>query len=140
MQKITFDTGLKTYQINENGVLRFNPSDPNVYKRFKDMGEKIETMKAEYNERTKDLTDGSVAVDILAEYDQQMKSLLAFVFGEWNDFDTIFEGANVMAIAKNGELIITNFLDALRPIVEAGVKEYAKMEAKKAAAEAKASK
>lgn len=140
MEKITFDTGVKTYQINENGVLRFNPSDPNVYKRFKDMGEKIETMKAEYNERTKDLTDGSVAVDILAEYDKQMKSLLSFVFGEWNDFGTIFEGANVMAIAKNGELIITNFLDALRPIVEAGVKEYAKMEAKKAVAEAKTSK
>lgn len=42
MQKITFDTGIKTYQINDSGVLRFNPSDPNLYKRFKDLRVEIE--------------------------------------------------------------------------------------------------
>ena len=59
------------------------------------------------------------------------------MFGEENDFDSILSGANVMAVASNGELVITNFLDAMRPIVEDGVKTYAKMEAQKAVQEAR---
>ena len=140
MEKITFDTGVKTYQINESGMLRFNPSDPNVYKRFKDIGVKIETLQAEYNERSKNMTDGGEAIDLLAEYDHRMKSELSLAFGPDNDFDQIFDGANIMAIAGNGELIITNFLAAITPIVEAGVKTYAKMEAQKAVQEAKRAK
>ena len=61
-----------------------------------------------------------------------MKKSLSHVFGEENDFDSILGGANVMAVASNGELVITNFLDAMLPIVEEGVKTYAKMEAQKA--------
>ena len=45
MQKITFDTGIKTYQINDSGVLRFNPSDPNLYKRCKDLRVEIERIQ-----------------------------------------------------------------------------------------------
>ena len=30
MKEIKFDTGIKTYQINDSGVLKFNPSDPNL--------------------------------------------------------------------------------------------------------------
>lgn len=59
------------------------------------------------------------------------------MFGEENDFDSILSGANVMAVASNGELVITNFLDAMVPVVEDGVKTYAKMEAQKAVQEAK---
>lgn len=140
MEKITFDTGVKTYQINENGTLRFNPSDPNLYKRFKDLGVKIEKLQAEYNDRSKGMTDGGDAIDLLAEYDQRMKAELSLAFGQDNDFDQIFDGANIMAIAGNGELIITNFLSAITPIVEAGVKTYAKMEAQKAVQEAKRAK
>lgn len=140
MEKIKFDTGVKTYQINESGTLRFNPSDPNVYKRFKDLGGKIEKLQAEYNERSKVITDGGEAIDLLAEYDHRMKEELSLAFGQDNDFDQIFDGANIMAIAGNGELIITNFLTAITPIVETGVKIYAKMEAQKAVQEAKRAK
>lgn len=59
------------------------------------------------------------------------------MFGEENDFDSILSGANVMAVASNGELVITNFLDAMVPVVEDGVKTYAKMEAQKAVQEAR---
>ena len=31
MEKLSFDTGIREYDVNGNGVLRFNPSDPNVY-------------------------------------------------------------------------------------------------------------
>lgn len=131
--KITLDTGIKTYHINESGILRFNPSDPNVYKRFRDLSVKIEEMRAEYEKRMERSKDSVEAIDLLADCDHQMKAALTFVFGEWNDFDSIFEGTNIMAVAGNGEMVITNFLDAMRPIIEEGVKVYAKMEAQKAA-------
>lgn len=137
MQKITFDTGIKTYQINDNGILRFNPSDPNLYKRFKDLRVEIEQIQKDYSERSKTTESGEDAIDLLAEYDAHVKKSLSHVFGEENDFDSILGGANVMAVASNGELVITNFLDAMLPIVEEGVKTYAKMEAQKAVQEAK---
>ena len=130
MEIITFDTGIKTYQINDSGVLKFNPSDPNLYKRFKDLRVEIEQIQKDYNERSK--TTEEDAIDLLAEYDARVKKSLSHVFGEENDFDSILGGANVMAVASNGELVITNFLDAMLPIVEEGVKTYAKMEAQKA--------
>lgn len=137
MQKITFDTGIKTYQINDSGVLKFNPSDPNLYKRFKDLRVEIEQIQKDYSERSKTTESGDDAIDLLAEYDARVKKSLSHVFGEENDFDSILGGANVMAVASNGELVITNFLDAMLPIVEEGVKTYAKMEAQKAVQEAK---
>lgn len=134
--KIIFDTGLRTYQINEKGVLRFNPSDPNVYKRFKDILIQLEDFKKEYKAQTENINGGSEAIDLLADYDQRMKKTLAHAFGKENDFDSIFEGANIMAITKNGEMVITNFLEAIRPVIEDGIKSYAKIEAQKAIQEA----
>ncbi len=132
MKEIKFDTGIKTYQINDSGVLKFNPSDPNLYKRFKDLRVEIEQIQKDYSERSKTTESGEDAIDLLAEYDARVKKSLSHVFGEENDFDSILGGANVMAVASNGELVITNFLDAMLPIVEEGVKTYAKMEAQKA--------
>ena len=31
---LSIDAGIQEFQINNGGVLRFNPSDPNVYNRF----------------------------------------------------------------------------------------------------------
>ena len=40
MEKIQFDSGVQEFMLG-NGVLRFNPSDPNLYGRFLEAGEKI---------------------------------------------------------------------------------------------------
>ena len=137
MKEIKFDTGIKTYRINGSGVLRFNPSDPNLYKRFKDLRVEIEQIQKDYHERLKTAETGEDAIDLLAEYDARVKKSLSHVFGGENDFDSILSGANVMAVASNGKLVITNFLDAMIPIVDEGVKTYAKMEAQKAVQEAR---
>lgn len=34
MKQLIIDTGIQEFEINGSGVLRFNPSDPNVYNRF----------------------------------------------------------------------------------------------------------
>lgn len=135
--KITFDSGVRQYEINGRAVLRFNPSDPALYKRFKEMADYLSSLEKEVAEKSETATNGMDMVDLLAEYDGKVKEKLRYVFGLENDFDEIFDGGNVMALASNGEMIITNFLDGIRPIIESGIKEYAKLEAKKAAAKHK---
>ena len=126
-KKLTFDTGIKEFEINGNEMLRFNPSDPNVYSRFKEFESEILKMYDEV--RNVEIKTGSDAVDYMKSYDQKVKAKLSYVFGESNDFEKIL-GVNVMAVAGNGELIITNFLNAISPIISDGVKEYAKLKAK----------
>ena len=45
MEQLFIDSGIKEYQINGKGVLRFNPSDPNVYARFLELVPKIESIE-----------------------------------------------------------------------------------------------
>jgi len=52
------------------------------------------------------------------DIDQRVKQELAKVFGEDNDFDAIFQGANVMAFDADGNRIISNFFNAITPIIQ----------------------
>lgn len=129
--KITFDTGIKNFEINGNAILKFNPSDPNLYARFKKMTNEITLIESEFNAQREKIDDAGETIDLLESYDSKIKQLLNFVFGDFNSFDSIFEGVNVMAISSNGEMIISNFLNAIYPIIEDGARKYAKLEAKK---------
>jgi len=130
MEKLIFDTGLKSFTVNDGGVLRFNPSDPNVYARFveaaakiqaveDDMVKKAQSIKAEGEEA------GEAALKLMKEADQEMKKILGWVFGEINDFEKIFAGVNLMAVGENGERVITNFISALLPIMQSGAQKCA---------------
>lgn len=45
MEKISFDSGIKSYKINGSGVLRFNPCDPNVYARFLEAADRMQNIE-----------------------------------------------------------------------------------------------
>lgn len=144
MEKLIFDTGVKEYQINDNGVLRFNPSDPNVYARFLAAMGKIEAVenalvnKAQEIESIEDQSESGAAVlQLMAEADREIKIILSEVFGQANNFDEILGGVNLLAVTANGERVITNFLEALQPIMVAGAESCAKQQADAAVAEAK---
>lgn len=144
MEKLIFDSGVKEYQINDNGVLRFNPSDPNVYARFLDAMDKIQTVendlvaKAKEIEKLEDQEQSGVAVlRLMAEADREVKKILTEVFGADNNFDEVLGGVNLLAVATNGERVITNFLAVLQPIMVAGAENCAKQQADAAVAEAK---
>lgn len=128
-EKLTFDTGIREFEVNGNGLLRFNPSDPNVYKRFKELYRDIQNMEAEIGEKSGAAADGMEVVELLAQYDGQVKEKLSYVFGEGNDFDALLGGVNLMAVTKSGNMVIVNLLNALRPIIEQGVRAYAKAQA-----------
>ena len=125
--KITFDTGVKEYEINNNGILRFNPSDPNVYARFFDAAEQIRKIEEELTEKAEALkgteNEGEAAIRLMQEADKQVKGLLEQVFGPGNDFDKFMGGVNILAVAGNGERVVTNLLHALAPVIEEEAKK-----------------
>lgn len=62
MVKLNIDTGVEEFEINGGeaaggGILRFNPSDPNVYNRFFEARDRLIEMDQEISERQKALRD-----------------------------------------------------------------------------------
>ena len=121
MEKIIFDSGMKQYKINGGGVLQFNPSDPNVYARFLEALEKLKDMEKELAQPTQ----GIDAVKLLQQADQKMKQLLSWVFGPQNDFEKLLGGVSLLALAGNGQRVVTNLFVALEPVLEQGAKACA---------------
>ena len=130
MQKLNFDLGLKEYEIG-GGVLRFNPGDPNIYARFAEVGKQLTAVENKLVAKAEALgneASGKTILALMAEADKEAKAILSWIFGDHNDFDAIFCGTNVMGVGKNGERIITNFISAVQPILEAGAKKCARQQ------------
>lgn len=128
MENIQFDSGVRSFQIQDGGVLRFNPSDPNVYGRFLEAADKIQALENELVQQAKDTradADGGAMVRLMVTADRKIKEVLGWVFGAGNDFDRILGGVNLLAVAENGQQVITNLLSALEPILVAGAQLYA---------------
>lgn len=140
MEQLTIDTGLREYAVNGGpehggGVLRFNPSDPNVYSRFCTLQNQLQELEQQVQAQSPTGTD---AIQLLAQADQRAKGLLAEVFGPGNDFDAMLGGTNLLAVAGNGERVITNLFAALQPILEAGARQCADAKATLAVQQAQA--
>lgn len=133
MEKIQFDSGMKEYRINGGGVLRFNPSDPNVYARFMEAVEKLKDMEKDLQQEAQ----GAQAVKLLRQTDDRMKQLLGWVFGEQNDFDKLLGGVSLLAVAGNGQRVVTNLFAALEPVLEEGARACAAQQVDTAVAKAK---
>ena len=131
MEKLTFDTGLRSYRINGGGVLKFNPADPNLYQRFLEAVEKIKAME----DSLLSAGEGS-ALEKMCRADKETKRLLGWVF-EGNDFDDLLGGVNLLAVATNGERVITNLLQALLPVLTEGAQLCAGQQVDAALKEAK---
>lgn len=145
MEKLIFDSGIREFQINDNGVLRFNPADPNVYARLMEAGENIKAVESKLLSKAKELipddteeANGAAVVQLMAEADKEIKEILVYIFGAENNFDEIFAGVNLMAVGDNGERVLTNFLNALTPIVQKGAEKCSKQQIGSATAKAKA--
>lgn len=143
MKNINFDSGIQEYNINGIGVLRFNPSDINVYQRFMDSVGKVEDLEKNMVSAIEAL-DGQdkescakEAIRLMAEADKDIKNILAEVFGKENDFNQILGGVNLLAVCTNGERAITNLFYALMPIFQEGIESYASQATKNAAANAR---
>ena len=144
MQTLTIDTGMKEYLINNHAVLRFNPSDPNLYHRFFAAAPKLDALDAELTEQLKTLPEADDTaraergLALLTDYDHRIKALLTEIFGGENDFDKVLEGVNLAGTGANGKRVVQNLLDALTPILQDGAAQHLQTAAANARAEADA--
>lgn len=130
MEILNLDLGIREYRLTEKGVLRFNPTDPNLYDRFLNAEEAIRKVEQESAEQANAAGNdaeiaGEVAIRIMAAADRKMKDILNGVYGHGNDFHAILEDVNLLAVGSNGNRIISNIMDVLTPIMEAGAKSFA---------------
>ena len=123
MKKIKLDTGITAVALG-SGTLRFHPADPNLYVRFQEAVEKLRSLETDLVEKAAGASGEAVA-RLLADTDRQMKELLNWVFGPGNDFDALLEGVNLLAVAANGERVVTNLFAALEPVLMEGAKKCA---------------
>ena len=131
MEKIQFDVGQRSYRINGGGILRFNPGDPNLYSRFLEAVEKLQEAEKELT-RQAETARAEDIVKLMTRADEKMKNILGWVFGESNDFHKLLGGINLLAVADNGERVVTNLFAALEPVLVAGAKRCAGQQAEKA--------
>ena len=138
MEKIKFDSGVKEYRLG-CGVLRFHPGDPNLYARFMESGEKMQELEKRLCNKADALekTDTAGMAQLMRSTDLELKALLGWVFGPENDFDKLLGGVSLLAVAENGRRVITNLLDALKPVLEAGAAACARQQVQAAVAKAK---
>lgn len=137
MEKISFDSGIRSYRLNDGGVLRFNPGDPNIYGRFLDAGDRIAQVEKQMRTEIGGETSGEDAIRLLLKADEKIKEILNWVFGAPNDFHKLLGGVNLMAVADNGERVITNLFEALQPVLTEGAKRCAKEQTEEAVRRAK---
>ena len=127
MKELTFDSGIEEFAIQGGGVLRFNPSDPNLYARFLEATAKFQTLETELTERAKELETADTAqamIALMGEADRKIKQLLDWVF-PGNDFDKALRGVNLLAVTAGGQRVVTNLFEALEKILTAGAERFA---------------
>ena len=130
MEKIQFDAGQRSYRINGGGILRFNPGDPNLYSRFLEAVDKLKEVEAELTRQAAE-AEGAQIVKLMMQADEKMKTILNWVFGPENDFQKLLNGVNLLAIADNGERVVTNLFTALEPVLVEGAKRCAGQQAER---------
>ena len=133
MDKIQFDSGVRAYRINGGGILRFNPGDPNLYARLLEAVEKLRAVEQELTRQAEDVQDADIVM-LMTKADEKMKGILNWVFGGENDFQQLLNGVNLLAVADNGERVVTNLFGALEPVLVEGAKRCADEQAAKARA------
>lgn len=135
MEKIQFDSGIREYKLNGMGALRFNPGDPNLYARFMEATDRIGEIEKELALQAR--AEGASLAALLQSADRRMKETLGWVFGPGNDFDKLLGGVSLLAVASNGERVVTNLFAALEPVLVSGAEAMTRQKTDEAVAKAR---
>lgn len=110
---LEFENGIREFPL-DGDVLRFNPADPGLQSRFLEIGERIGAITPQ----------GSTPAEKWADADCKCRQILQWVF-PGNDFFALLGGVNLVALCPNGNTVLANFLQALTPVVEQGMRDFA---------------
>lgn len=116
MTNIEFSVGTyKEYQLNGKNTISVNVSDPNIIKRLKDCGEKIDKVESEL--------DAETSYDKLFEADATVRQIIDEAIDCPGACDAAFGAINCLAAASNGQPVYYNFLEALLPQLKEDIKQ-----------------
>ena len=108
MKQLNCEIGLKEFQINDQGILRFNPTDPAVFSRLEQLTDPANMP----------LDQGVLAMD------KYLTEGLDRVF-PGNDFAQLLQGVSPMAMTASGKLVFHNLVEALMGIMTEGMDQLA---------------
>ena len=130
MQNINFETGLRSYSLNndESKVIYFNPTDLDIATRFDKAISDIENYKAkEIDTKSDDVV--KQASDAVSDFDEFIKKQIDYVLGN-KVSDVVFNGVSPMSPVK-GKPLYERFLDAVSEIITAEIGKENKAIAKR---------
>ena len=102
---MTIDTGMQCFEL-DGGSICFNPTDPALYQRLEEFVDGLEQLP-----------------DTPQEADAAMKEKLNWVLGPGNDVHQALQGVSLLARGSNGKRVLENFMEALMPILKAGLEQ-----------------
>ena len=125
MAKITLETGVKTYDIEDEkgsllGTISIHPNDLNIGKRAYDGGNKIQ----ELIDSMAEVSEGDSTEDTINKIDsvdKAIKEQLDYIF-DAPVSETIFKNLNCLSVS-NGKYLVENFLDMMLPVINQSLDE-----------------
>ena len=110
-KKLSFESGVVTYNINDKCEVSFNPTDPCFVTRLADTFDSLESKNSEYKKLYETTTDPKVIFDIAKERDAEMRNAIDELFDK-PVCDALFGSMNVYALA-DGLPLWCNFMLAI---------------------------
>lgn len=141
MQNLNLNLGMQSFILQDGcPPLRFRPDDVAIYARFMDSLEPISKISDEYEADIKassnsENENAETFLRAAKKHDLRVKQILTDVFGSHNDFDKILGGISLFN-ETDGKSNIEIIMDALLPLFDKGINDYADTIAGEAAEEA----
>ena len=126
-KNINLNDGYEEITINNdpNRVIRVNPTDTNIIRRYNETIKEIDELSKKYENIQDDELTLDEKTQIISDLDIEARKQLDYIVGS-PIADIVFGNANCMSVA-GGQTIYENFLDAYIAYMEPAIKaEYKK--------------
>lgn len=108
MNTLNFDTGIKTFSVNDKTEVSFNPTDSNFVERLFGTFDELDRKQESYKDEVARMADKKEIFEIARRRDAEMREMIDGIFQQSVCSD-IFGGMNVYALA-DGLPVWCNFL------------------------------
>lgn len=115
--KLIYDDGLRTYELPNGKTIRFNPTDPNIYKRCQEAFENIKNLEAELKSEKVELDETGkpledTAYDMVQRMDAEIRKLTDYALNA-DVSDLVYGEQSTFALVGNGDYLFISFLDCI---------------------------
>lgn len=123
MSKLKFNSGIKTYEIEEENtgellcVLKINTTDINMMNKLSVLGDKIQEC----------IPDGSKieSINDLVEVDTKIRELIDDAFNE-KISEKLFKGSSCISPSSDGSTLVERFIEMVSPVIASDFEEAIK--------------